>query len=88
MRCATQVLGLVCKYEPLDEEETFTLMNLLDPVLRTSNSGVVLATVKCFLHLTDGMLDLKPQVRAPSLSFPHANAPLAMLCHCPEPPPR
>ena len=53
------------KYDPVDEEETFSIMNLLDPVLRTSNSGVVLAAIKCFVRLTYGMPDLQPQVRSP-----------------------
>lgn len=58
----THVLALVAKYAPADEEELFSIMNLLDPVLRTSNSGVVLATIKCFLHLTTAIPDLQPQV--------------------------
>jgi len=48
----------------VDNNEVFQIMNLLDPVLRTSNSGSVLATIKCFLHLTRSMPDLKPQVYA------------------------
>lgn len=59
----THVLALVAKYVPADEEELFSIMNLLDPVLRTSNSGVVLATIKCFLHLTTAIPELQPQVR-------------------------
>jgi hypothetical protein len=58
----THVLALVAKYAPADEEELFSIMNLLDPVLRTSNSGVVLATIKCFLHLTTAIPELQPQV--------------------------
>ena len=37
-------------------------MNLLDPVLRTSNSGSVLAVIKSFLHLTNSMPELRPMV--------------------------
>lgn len=57
-----QVLTLLTKYEPVSEDETFSLMNYLDPILRTTNSGVVLAAVKCFIHLTRNMHDLHPQV--------------------------
>jgi hypothetical protein len=64
----THVLALVAKYAPADEEELFSIMNLLDPVLRTSNSGVVLATIKCFLHFTTAIPDLQPQVGG-SVSF-------------------
>lgn len=37
-------------------------MNLVDPVLRTSNSGAVLAAVNCFLLLTKDMPDMRYQV--------------------------
>ena len=39
-------------------------MNLLDPVLRTANSGAVLATFKCFITLTNSMPELHPQIYA------------------------
>ena len=39
-------------------------MNLVDPVLRTSNSGAVLAAVNCFLLLTKDMPDMRYQVRS------------------------
>eukprot|EP00953_Heterococcus_sp_UTEX-ZZ885_P037111 19094-Heterococcus_DN1.PRE.3 len=56
-----QVLSIVSRYTPADEDEGFSIMNLLDPVLRTSNSGVVLAVVKCFLHITESMPDIQAQ---------------------------
>jgi len=46
------VLRLVTRYQPESDEETFQIMNVLDPVLRTTNSGVVLEAVGCFLRLT------------------------------------
>ncbi|CAM9826876.1 unnamed protein product, partial [Ectocarpus sp. 6 AP-2014] len=39
------ILALVSRHEPADEDEAFEIMNLVDPVLRTSNSGAVLAAV-------------------------------------------
>lgn len=57
-----QVLSLVSRYDPVSEDETISLLNHLDPILRTTNSGVVLAAVKCFIHLTKHMADLQPQV--------------------------
>jgi AP-4 complex subunit beta-1 len=56
------VLDLVARYRPQSEEEVFSIMNLLDPVLRTANSGSVLATLKCFFRLTNSMDDLQSAV--------------------------
>lgn len=50
------------RHEPADEDEAFEIMNLVDPVLRTSNSGAVLAAVNCFLLLTKNMPDMRYQV--------------------------
>eukprot|EP00624_Nannochloropsis_granulata_P006951 evm.model.NODE_5579_length_11332_cov_19.341246.5 len=80
----THVLALVAKYRPVDEEELFSIMNLLDPVLRTSNSGVVLSTIKCFLHLTTAVPDLQPQVylrvKAPLLTLMAGGNPEVEYC--------
>jgi vesicle coat complex subunit len=80
----TVVLALVAKYRPVDEEELFSIMNLLDPVLRTSNSGVVLSTIKCFLHLTNAVPDLQPQVyvrvKAPLLTLMAGGNPEVEYC--------
>lgn len=78
------VLELVARYTPADEEETFNIMNLLDPVLRTSNSGVVLATVKCFLSLTEAMPDMHWQVyerlKPPLLTLMGSGSPESCYC--------
>jgi len=58
------VLDLVARYKPTSEDEVFAIMNLLDPLLRTANSGAVLATVKCFVRLTAASPSLHPQVYA------------------------
>lgn len=50
------------RHEAADEGEAFEIMNLVDPVLRTSNSGAVLAAVNCFLLLTKDMPDMRYQV--------------------------
>jgi AP-4 complex subunit beta-1 len=71
------VLELVARYHPRTEDEVFAIMNLLDPVLRTANSGAVLATIKCFMSLTASStvagLDLLPQIytrtKPPMLTF-------------------
>ena len=56
------VIDLVTKYQPQREDEIFAIMNLLDPLLRTSNSGIILAVLKCFLTLTKNMPELHPQI--------------------------
>ncbi|KAH8051751.1 hypothetical protein JL722_10581 [Aureococcus anophagefferens] len=55
------VLKLVARYEPASDEETFQVMNVLDPVLRTSNSGVVLECIGCFVNLTKHLPELHAQ---------------------------
>lgn len=56
------VLDIVSRYSPANEDETFAIMNLLDAVLRTANSGAVLGTIKCFMKLADRFEDLRPQI--------------------------
>lgn len=46
------ILELVSKYTPTSEDELFSIMNILDPVLRTASSSAVLATLKCFMKLS------------------------------------
>ena len=85
------VLDLVCRYKPSGagaEDETFALMNLLDPILRTANSAAVLATIKCFIHLTKGMEEIEAHLyhrtKAPILTLVtggNAEVQFAMLRH-------
>ncbi len=56
------ILDLVARYQPASDDEAFAIMNLLDPVLRTANSGSVLATFKCFMRLTRTMPELQAQI--------------------------
>lgn len=62
------VLELVAKYVPLDSNEIFDIMNLLEDRLQHANGAVVLATIKVFLHLTLSMTDVHQQVLV--YSFP------------------
>jgi len=84
----SEVLGLLVKYEPNGKDEMFAIMNLLDPVLRTSNSGSVLATIKCFLKLTDGIEGMGEMVcqriKPPILTLVAGGTPelvYCLLCH-------
>eukprot|EP00903_Cladosiphon_okamuranus_P005431 g5417.t1 len=78
------VLALVSRHEAADEDEAFEIMNLVDPVLRTSNSGAVLAAVNCFLLLTKDMPDMRYQVyertKAPLLTLMAGGSPETVFC--------
>lgn len=49
------ILELVPRYIPANADEGYQIMNLLDPVLRSSSSATVLATVRAFLSLVDSI---------------------------------
>lgn len=63
-----QVLEVAAQYQPSSEQEVFDLMNVLDDRLSHSNSAVVMATIKVFLHLTLRMPATHQQVRGLSAS--------------------
>ncbi|KAL4481626.1 hypothetical protein ABPG74_007715 [Tetrahymena malaccensis] len=48
----TIVLQLVAKYTPINEEEMYDIMNLLDERLKQSCISVVLGTIKVFMNFT------------------------------------
>ena len=52
-----QILELVPRYIPANNDEGYQIMNLLDPVLRTTDSGATMATIKAFLSLADQIGD-------------------------------
>lgn len=56
------ILHLVARYKPMNENEVFSIMNILEQCLRVSNSAVVLGTAKCFFHLTERMEHIQDQV--------------------------
>ena len=57
-----QILEAVSIYKPSSEQEVYDIMNVLDDRLLHSNSAVVMATVKLFLHLTLSMPPTHQQV--------------------------
>lgn len=82
------VLELVAKYVPLDSNEIFDIMNLLEDRLQHANGAVVLSTIKVFLHLTLSMTDVHQQVyeriKAPLLTLVSSGSPeqsYAVLSH-------
>lgn len=58
------MLEAVSAYKPANEQEVFDIMNVLDDRLLHSNSAVVMATVKLFLHLTLTMPPTHQQVHS------------------------
>ena len=56
------ILDLVSRYQPVSDDETFSIMNLLDPILRTASSSAVLATFKCFFQLAKSFPDIEGQI--------------------------
>ena len=70
-----QVLEAVSGYRPSSEQEVYDIMNVLDDRLLHSNSAVVMATVKLFLHLTLAMPPTHQQVGPASTH--HVAEPLA-----------
>lgn len=80
------VLDLVPRYIPANEEEGFQIMNLLDPVLRTSNSAAVLATIRAFLAIAqvNDFESLKVQVvtrvKAPLITHVTSGSPELVYC--------
>lgn len=63
-----QVLEFAAHYRPSGEQEVYDFMNVLDDRLSHSNSAVVMATVKLFLHYT--------------LSMPATHQQVHCLCLC------
>jgi len=49
------MLELVPRYIPANAEEGYQIMNLLDPVLKSSSSATVLATVRAFLSMVESI---------------------------------
>lgn len=56
------ILELILKFTPSDDDERFSLMDLLDERLKHANSGVVLAAIRAFLHLIEGASELRDDV--------------------------
>ncbi|CAG8472569.1 10611_t:CDS:10 [Cetraspora pellucida] len=67
------ILNTLVKYKPSEEDEVYDIMNLLDDRLKHQNSGVQLATMKLFIHLTINIPeiheDLYRRIREPMLTL-------------------
>eukprot|EP00551_Chaetoceros_affinis_P006759 CAMPEP_0203673600 /NCGR_PEP_ID=MMETSP0090-20130426/13165_1 /ASSEMBLY_ACC=CAM_ASM_001088 /TAXON_ID=426623 /ORGANISM="Chaetoceros affinis, Strain CCMP159" /LENGTH=837 /DNA_ID=CAMNT_0050539295 /DNA_START=360 /DNA_END=2873 /DNA_ORIENTATION=+ len=56
------VLDLVPRYIPANDEEGYQIMNLLDPVLRTTNAGAFMSVIFAFLSLAEKVEGMKEQI--------------------------
>jgi len=85
------VLDLVPRYIPANEEEGFQIMNLLDPVLRTTNSGAFMAVIFAFLSLTKNVVEeeggdnamrtqIVSRVKAPLITMMTGGSPELTYC--------
>lgn len=74
-----QLLELLLRFHPSSEDEVFDMMNVLDDRLRHSNCGVVLGSIRLFLHLTEDMSniqqDVYERIRTPLLTFLGSSSP-------------
>mmetsp|Transcript_13197 Transcript_13197/g.18680 ORF Transcript_13197/g.18680 Transcript_13197/m.18680 type:complete len:931 (-) Transcript_13197:113-2905(-) len=84
-----QVLELIPRYIPANEEEGYQIMNLLDPVLRTSNSAAVMATIRAFLSLADNISgndveamqrQVVGRIKAPLITLVTSGSPELVYC--------
>ncbi|KEG11747.1 Ap-4 complex subunit beta [Trypanosoma grayi] len=57
-----QVINLVLRYTPADEEEMFDIMNLLEERLQSHNSDLILSVCNVFLRLTENYPAVHRQV--------------------------
>jgi len=78
------VLELVPRYIPANEEEGYQIMNLLDPVLRTTNAGAFMAVIFAFLSLAENVQGMKEQivarVKAPLITMMTGGSAELMYC--------
>ncbi|XP_013385832.1 AP-4 complex subunit beta-1 isoform X2 [Lingula anatina] len=56
------VMDVLTNYKPKSENEVFEIMNILDKFLGHSNSAVVEATFKVFLHLSKDLPHIKTEI--------------------------
>lgn len=85
----TQILRLVLRYTPANEDEMFDIMNLLEERLRGSNSSVIIACSHVFLYLTQNLPTVHKQVferlKEPLLTLMSTTQSIetsyAILCH-------
>lgn len=85
----TQILRLVLRYTPANEDEMFDIMNLLEERLRGSNSGVIMSCAHVFLYLTQNLPTVHKQVferlKEPLLTLMTTTQSIetsyAILCH-------
>ncbi len=78
------ILDLVPRYIPANEEEGYQIMNLLDPVLRTTNAGAFMSVIFAFLSLAQNVEGMREQivsrVKAPLITMMTGGSAELMYC--------
>jgi vesicle coat complex subunit len=80
------VLDLVPRYIPANEEEGYQIMNLLDPLLRTTNAGAFMAVIFAFLSLAQNLTadgiqrQIVMRVKAPVITMMTGGSSELMYC--------
>lgn len=80
------VLDLVPRYIPANEEEGYQIMNLLDPLLRTTNAGAFMAVIFAFLSLAQNLTaegiqrQIVTRVKAPVITMMTGGSSELMYC--------
>jgi vesicle coat complex subunit len=78
------ILDLVPRYIPANDEEGYQIMNLLDPVLKTTNAGAFMSVIFAFLSLAERVEGLREQivsrVKAPLITMMTGGSSELMYC--------
>ena len=78
------LLDLTSRFKPAKEDEIYDIMNLIDPVLRTTNSGAVLSAVKVMMTLSASVPAIRAMVydriKGPMLTLMTGSSPEITFC--------
>ena len=78
------ILDLVPRYIPANEDEGYQIMNLLDPMLSTTNAGAFMSVIFAFLSLAENVAGMREQivsrVKAPLITMMTGGSSELMYC--------
>ncbi|XP_078345034.1 AP-4 complex subunit beta-1-like isoform X2 [Oculina patagonica] len=83
----SMIMELLLRYKPVDTDELFDILNLLDDRLKHPNSAVVMACIQLFIHMTKDMEELTEhvykRVKGPLMTIlSSSNSELVYVCLC------
>ncbi|XP_048580175.1 AP-4 complex subunit beta-1-like isoform X2 [Nematostella vectensis] len=84
----SQVLGLLVRYTPFDDQELYEILNATDVYLKSPNGAVVMACINLFIHLSKSARhleeDILERIKGPLLtllSSTNYELIFTVLCH-------